>query len=674
MELNNFIKYRDKTGQLIADIQKWYSDDSGTNSQSIESCQNIHERLLNKDVYLAILGEQGAGKSTLSNALLGGKDIFPVDVAETTNCMTYVMGLDKNHEEYAEIVLNDGETIKGPLEETFLRPYVDEQQNPENEKGVIKVKCYAHVDWLEKSGVCFVDTPGVESLNSRNHEITYAFLPQITVAIYLSRVTPPITGTELNFLNAIWEKSPMMFFAMNRYDESTEEVEESATYTKKALQELNEDEGALEAPDLYKINVLRAYDAYEDDDPEEIKEELIHSGVKKLTENISQALETELNKTRIQSAVNSLWFQVKSSIGALSSLLNTIKKDYNVQKDQILNDSLEKERAYRASLKELLNLGNETKTAFDNFHTEVLGGIPMRIENIQDEMEEKIDNSQMSPKHFQRQFKSICKRHLDPPFDMEEIQDVSENFIRDAGDICDQFVSKLNVISATTLKDESFSKPEGFDPDESDEEIGSDYLMKGSAYIMDAIGMLSLTGIVGGALWAGGVAWVAAGSIGGGGAAIGAAAVAMYGTLLAMGPVGWIIAGGVAFVGIAGGWQLKDWAKKREKKKLKDAIKKCLPDVKNSITEFILKSQADAPRQLDNLLEKIESKMDEELTYSINLIRELEKPIEDRQNDISQLEDRIQSGKRLLSDCQNIQQEINSLNYVERGYNETGIH
>jgi len=337
----------------------------------IKICQNIRDRLYNQEIYLTILGEQGSGKSTLSNALLCGKDIFPMDVNETTNCMTFVTGIDESIYEYAEIEFENDKTKTGPLTEEFLRPYVDEQSNPENQKGVARVKCYAHVDWLEKAGVWFVDTPGVESLNSRNHELTYAFLPRITVAIYLARVNPAITNTELNFLSAIWEKRPMMFFAMNRYDESDDEVDESRIYTLDALKRLDEDNAEAKDEvlnyDLYTIDVIQAYNAYEDDDPEEIKVELEESGAKKLIQDMSRNLEGKLNKTRIQSALQSLEHHVIRKLSELTIRCDTITKDYRVQKEQALKDQLDKERAYRSSQKDLRELVKKTKMSLKVF-------------------------------------------------------------------------------------------------------------------------------------------------------------------------------------------------------------------------------------------------------------------------------------------------------------------
>jgi len=151
---------------------------------------------------------------------------------------------------------------------------------------------------------------------------------------------------------------------------------------------------------------------------------------------------------------------------------------------------------------------------------------------------------------------------------------MTDAFIRDAGGIFDKFIQRLDEISAKTLDDSSFSKSDAFDPGESEGPEGSDYLLKGSAYVLNAFGLLRLGGIlfeVGGAFYVGGTAWLAAGGIGGGTAAIGEAAGVIWGALAASGPAGWIIAGAATVAGIGGGWLCKRWAenkKRRNSKKL----------------------------------------------------------------------------------------------------------
>lgn len=272
-------------------------------------------------------------------------------------------------------------------------------------------------------------------------------------------------------------------------------------------------------------------------------------------------------------------------------------------------------------------------------------------------MEKKIDDAKMTPEYFQDQFKLICKQHLDPPFDVNYIITMRDDFIREAGDIFDEFVRKLNEISATTLDDPSFSKLDTFDAGESVGPEGSDYLLKGSAYVLDAFGFLRLGGIlfdVGGAFLAGGSAWLAAGGIGGGTVAIGKAATGIWAALAASGPAGWIIAGAATVVGIGGGWGLKKLAERKEKKKLKEAVSNALPDLKKKITEYIVNSQQNTPEQFDQVLDNIEKIMSDKLICSIELIHELEKPLQERQADILQLENEIHNGNQLLATCRSI--------------------
>jgi len=80
--------------------------------------------------------------------------------------------------------------------------------------------------------------------------------------------------------------------------------------------------------------------------------------------------------------------------------------------------------------------------------------------------------------------------------------------------------------------------------------------------------------------------------------------------------------------------------------------------LKKKITEYIVQSQQNTPVQLDQVLDNLEKRMEDALNRSIELIRELEKPLQERQADILRLEDAIRNGKQLLAACRSFQQEI----------------
>ncbi|MGD9730905.1 MAG: dynamin family protein [Desulfamplus sp.] len=654
MDLNKFIESKEQTNLLIDNVKKWNQDNKEYSAYDSQFYQDISERLNNRDIYIAILGEQGAGKSTLGNVLLSGRNIFPTAVKETTNCLTFIAGIKEDKQEYAEIVFETRNPEKGSLSQEFLRPYVDEQHNPNNEKGVKEIRCYVHIEWLQKTGVWLVDTPGVQSLTQRNHDLTYQFLPKITAAIYLSRVMPPITETEMMFLKSIWETRPLMFFAMNRWAESEDDVRDSKEYTLNVLKEISDSD---EAPILYTIDVHRAYEAFVEDDSEEVEEELQFTGAKKLISDISSSLEEKLNRIRITSALNRLDMLLKTNIQTLSNALENMEKDVHLNKEQINEDYRKKQEAYINFTRKMKDSLDIKKEEFISFHDTALNGLDSKISQVKLDMIKYIDDEKMNTDHFQKQFQMVCKQHLEPPFDSKELQRLFENFVRELGGLFDDYIKELNAISnATTKQNIELSGHDGYD---FAKDVESETLLKGAGYVLEALGMLRLGGIifeVGAALWAGGAVLVAAEGLTA--VAFGEALAAVWASLSALGPAGWIIAGALTIVGLVGGWFFKSWAKKREKNKLKEGVDNALIEVKKKLQSYLTQSKDNVDAQLNQVYLILEDKMYNGLRDSINAIKELEKSVKERQPMIESIKNQLAIGQEFVNKCKSVQQSL----------------
>ncbi len=647
MDFNKFIESKEQTNLLINDVQKWNQDNNEYSAYDSTPYQDISERLNNKDIYIAILGEQGAGKSTLGNVLLSGRNIFPTDVGETTNCLTFIFGIKEDEQEYAEIVFETQNSVKGSLSEDFLRPYVDEQHNPNNKKGVKEIRCYVHIEWLEKTGACLVDTPGVESLTKKNHDLTYQFLPKITAAIYLSSVNAPIKATEMNFLKSIWENRPLMFFAMNRWNESEGEVKESEKFTLNALKEIsNSDEAQI----LYTINAHRSYEAFAENDPEEIEEELKFTGAKKLISDISSSLEEKLNRIRISSALDRLDLMLKNNIETLSTALENMEKDIQLTKEQINEDHRKKQGAYITFTRKMKDSLDIKKIEFISFHDTALKGLDSKINQVRSDMIEYINEQKFNTTHFQDQFKQVCKQNLEPPVDSKKLQSLFENFVFELGKLFDDYIKELKTISNETRNETlGFSEHDGYD---CAKEVESAMLLKGAGYVLEAFGMLRLGGIlfeVGAALWAGGAVLVAAEGLTV--AAFGQAITAVWGTLVAFGPAGWAVAGTLTVLGLVGGLLMKGWAKEKENNKLKKAVDDALKDVKEKLNSYLTQSKNNVDGQLNEIYFSLVDKMYNSLQDSINSIKELEKSLTDRKPIIDSLKRQIENGQEFINKC-----------------------
>jgi gas vesicle protein len=184
-----------------------------------------------------ILGVQGSGKSSLLNAILLSDIILPVDADETTCIPTEIMYGD--HSQPKAIVIFKDKTEK-PVDccEQALKQYVHQEFNPGNKMGVEKISISLNHPLL-KSGVIFVDLPGVGSLTAENVKTTTEFIKKATGAIFLLRTVPPITDSEAAFIQGCWPLMANTFFVQNQWiDERKEEVEDGKAHSQHVLKKI----------------------------------------------------------------------------------------------------------------------------------------------------------------------------------------------------------------------------------------------------------------------------------------------------------------------------------------------------------------------------------------------------------------------------------------------------
>ena len=180
-----------------------------------ERIQESINQFREKELVVVVAGEARRGKSSLLNALLNSKDgIFPVDVNVCTNVVTI---LRYGEQARLEVCLEDGSTEMLPMEQSHIADYVSEQGNPNNYKNVRLLNVYLPMEAL-KNGVVFVDTPGVGSLNVAHAQMTYAFLPNADLLIFVGDADSGFTETELNFLKRGYQYCTNVVFPLTKKD------------------------------------------------------------------------------------------------------------------------------------------------------------------------------------------------------------------------------------------------------------------------------------------------------------------------------------------------------------------------------------------------------------------------------------------------------------------------
>lgn len=184
-----------------------------------EQLVRIQQRLAEGQFRLAVLGQFKRGKSTLLNALLG-EALLPTDILPVTAIPTFIRSASTVTARVDFI--DDGDPVLFPPDDgrslgDFLHDYVTEAGNPDNRRGVKQVEI-GHPSPLLEQGVVLIDTPGVGSTYRHNTEVAYQILSECDAALFLVSPDPPLTASELDYLQEIRQCLPRTFFLLNKVD------------------------------------------------------------------------------------------------------------------------------------------------------------------------------------------------------------------------------------------------------------------------------------------------------------------------------------------------------------------------------------------------------------------------------------------------------------------------
>ena len=169
---------------------------------------------------LVVAGEYNAGKSTFINALLGD-EVFAMGDLPTTRAIS---------------ILRYGEP--GP---------------PEAAGEHVRVYRYP-LDALRDLEI--VDTPGTNSIERMEEEITRGFVPRADLVLFVTSLLQPLTASELGFLTLIREWGKKVIFVVNGVDRRNgdEQLDRVRAYL---THEVTTRLGGPEPP-VYMVSALRA--------------------------------------------------------------------------------------------------------------------------------------------------------------------------------------------------------------------------------------------------------------------------------------------------------------------------------------------------------------------------------------------------------------------------------
>lgn len=309
----------------------------------------LKEKVIEKKLYVVVVGLFKRGKSTLINSLID-KNILPSSVTPVTALITII---EYNENRGATVFFMDSKATNIGINE--VDEYVTEEKNPENKKKVYYVRIFDNAEILKSASL--VDTPGLGSAYEHNTKATLAFIPKIDAALFLLSADIPVSAIDLELLKELKGHVAKIIFVLNKADLlQNEDLQKIIQHNKKVLSKaLQQDEKEIQ------FRIVSNKDS-EKKNLTELKNEL---------QNLGKDEKEELIQTSSQHQLKLLWQQV-----ALH--LKFIRDSYLLPLHELENRT--------AQLTSSIQLMNEQK---DEFESIINGKIKQLKQNINDDVNEK---------------------------------------------------------------------------------------------------------------------------------------------------------------------------------------------------------------------------------------------------------------------------------------------
>jgi GTPase Era involved in 16S rRNA processing/outer membrane lipoprotein SlyB len=211
--MKNYQQQRKQIIQLFQQVQTLVTQ---SNRKDIaKTLQESAARYAEGKLFVVVAGEFKQGKSSFINAIINEKKLFPVDIDITTNLVSTIT---YGKEEKVTVVV--GEPGKGKpknITRAEIPDYVTEQKNSKNQKKAQMLIIESPNPQL-KEGLVLVDTPGVGGLNTEHTAVSYAFIPNADVVIFVSDTQKPLTVKELEFVEMINRHCQNFLFVITKKD------------------------------------------------------------------------------------------------------------------------------------------------------------------------------------------------------------------------------------------------------------------------------------------------------------------------------------------------------------------------------------------------------------------------------------------------------------------------
>ena len=267
-----------------------------------QETQKLIDRLENKKITIAVIGQFKRGKTTLINTILGEK-LLPVGIVPITAAITRIEYAGPQETcgtpSMATVYFNNGLSQQVPAAD--LHMYISEQENRDNERGVAEVELQTNADFL-KDGLTLVDTPGVGSVHENNSKSAMDFARESDGVIFMISVDSPLNQIEVDFLRKVRRFAGKFYFVVNKIDRvDEEELDEYLDYCRDLIVGIMElDEEEAKAIRLLPVSARKDIGVTELTDM--IREDLITRGAEIMERSVGLKLLEILNNTRSQIA------------------------------------------------------------------------------------------------------------------------------------------------------------------------------------------------------------------------------------------------------------------------------------------------------------------------------------------------------------------------------------
>jgi hypothetical protein len=538
------------------------------------------ERFKSENFNIAILGEQGVGKTSLLDAILFKERILPIDVDETTNVITKVKRLSGSKQR-SIIVFKTGEEKTGPATSKFLREYIDNEYNPKNAKGV-KEAIIEYDHHLLKEGVVFADTPGLGSLTPENFQQTYDFLPQISAGILIFRTNPPLTESEIkDVIERTWEHSQYYFFVQNRWKETEKEFEDGFAYNNYFLNEIKEKYKSKIPIKIFPVDIHKAVEGACNNNELLTKE----SGIKELIRELFSFLNKNIGTLKILSFFSFLNIRARDIMESLIAEEENINDTKHIQKEEFEKKIKLKRKEIELIKTESFDKNREFFKQKYDLIEDFTSSIEKKLTQIGVDVKGLIRRRKLGAKKIQQIFEEKLKKEITPLTESYNIK--YQQIIKEFIESYIVFGKRLKgIITTKTVRNKVVNEVERV---EIAEKLGK---------VIQCLGGFGASIIVGDLVI--GLAGLGGAAAGLGGAAAAAASIPVW---------GWIIAG----VLLIGGFAIKKLSENKIIDKLTKEVDKAIVSLKEKYRQLIRNKLEE---NCDNIIQQLDRALKVEIARS----------------------------------------------------------